>query len=78
MGESVDAKEPGEISDTVFFDKAVHNQESVSVKELNPKDGFKEHEIYTNAIYNTVRGPKSHEMDTNASSKSLSKQQQNR
>ena len=29
LGESVDAKEPGEISDTVVFDKAVYNKESV-------------------------------------------------
>ena len=78
LGESVDAKEPGEISDTVLFDTAVYNKESVSVKELNPKDRIKEHEIDTNAIYDTIRGPQSHEMDTNAGSKSLSKQQQNR
>ena len=78
MGKSVDAKEPGEISDTLFFDTAVYNEESVSVKELNPKDGIKEHEIDTNATYDTVRGPQSHEMDINVSSNSLSKQQQNR
>ena len=78
LGGSVDAKEPGEISDTVVFDTAVYNEESVSVKELNPKDGIKEHEIDTNAIYDTVRGTQSHEMDTNDSSNSLSKQQKNR
>ena len=45
LGGSVDAKESGEISDTVFFDTAVYNKESVLIKEQNPKNGIKEHEI---------------------------------